>query len=321
MTVLSVSQASALPPAVFLMGPTASGKTGLAVELAQRFPVELISVDSALVYRDMDIGTAKPDAVTLAQAPHHLIDILSPEEAYSAAQFRQDALRLMGEITSRGKIPLLVGGTMLYFKTLEGGLSDLPQADPEVRRELEEAAAIMGWPAMHARLAKVDPETANRLDPADSQRIQRALEVYKLSGKTLSSHFRNEDEQSNFPYRLLKLALLPSDRAVLHQRIAERFDTMLQQGLVEEVEQLRARYSLSLSMPSMKCVGYRQAWQFLEGYLDSASFRESGIAATRQLAKRQMTWMRGMSSLLGLDCINGDIYKSAAYQLDSFLCR
>ena len=293
-----------LPPAIFLMGPTASGKTGLAVQLAQRLPVELISVDSALVYRGMDIGTAKPDAATLARAPHFLIDIISPTEAYSAAQFRSDALRLMEEITARGNVPLLVGGTMLYFKALEEGLSNLPQADPELRQQLEEEAVQLGWPALHARLAVVDPATAARLEPADAQRIQRALEVYLSTGKPLSAHFTAQAE-APLPYRLLKVALQPSDRAVLHARIAERFDLMLQQGLVEEVQRLRQKYpALDLSMPSMRCVGYRQAWQFLDDELDSTELRDKGIFATRQLAKRQITWMRGMSNLNILDCIS-----------------
>ncbi|MEZ0273254.1 MAG: tRNA (adenosine(37)-N6)-dimethylallyltransferase MiaA [Methylophilaceae bacterium] len=308
----SIDKPEQLPPAIFLMGPTASGKTGLAVELAQRFPVELISVDSALVYRDMNIGTAKPDAATLARAPHHLIDIISPTEAYSAAQFCNDAQRLMADITARGKIPLLVGGTMLYFKALEGGLSDLPQADPGLRRQLEEAAAVRGWPALHDELAKVDPETAARLEPADAQRIQRALEVYKLTGRPLSQHFSSDAGRPSLPYRLLKLALLPSDRAVLHARIAERFDSMLEQGLVEEVRHLREAYpSLKLAMPSMRCVGYRQAWEFLDNYLDSSMLREKGIAATRQLAKRQMTWLRSMQHVNELDCLYLNILDSA----------
>jgi tRNA dimethylallyltransferase len=301
------------------MGPTASGKTGLAVELAQRLPVELISVDSALVYRDMDIGTAKPDAAVLAQAPHHLIDIRSPEETYSAAQFCEDALCLMAEITARGRVPLLVGGTMLYFKALEGGLSDLPKADPDVRQQLEAEAAQLGWPAMHRKLAEVDPDTAARLEPGDSQRIQRALEVYRLTGKPLSAHFLEGVIQSNLPYRLLKIGLLPSDRAVLHARIAERFELMLQQGLVEEVRSLREQYQLDLSMPSMRCVGYRQAWQYIDGYLDSLSFKEAGIAATRQLAKRQITWMRSMPSLVNIDCLNENYIKEILGLADSFI--
>lgn len=307
------------PPAIFLMGPTASGKTALAVELAQRFPVELISVDSALVYCDMNIGTAKPDAATLAHAPHHLIDIIPPIESYSAAQFRSDALRLMAEITARGKIPLLVGGTMLYFKALQDGLSELPQADAEVRLRLEEEAARHGWPALHARLARVDPVTAARLEPADAQRIQRALEVYELTDKPMSEHFLAHVLQP-LPYRVLKLALLPSDRAVLHRRIAERFDAMLAHDLVGEVEQLRRNYPmLTLAMPSMRCVGYRQAWQYLDNELDSFNLREKGVSATRQLAKRQMTWLRSMGGISELDCLSGNVLDSMVVEIDEHL--
>jgi len=289
------------------MGPTASGKTGLAVELAQRLPLELISVDSALVYRGMDIGTAKPDAAILARAPHHLIDIIAPTQAYSAAQFRSDALKLMAEITARGKVPLLVGGTMLYFKALQGGLSELPVADAALRAKLDAEAAQQGWPALHARLAQIDPQTAARLEPADSQRIQRALEVCMLAGKPMSQLFA-ESEAEALPYRLLKIALLPADRAVLHRRIAERFDAMLTQGLVEEVSRLRQQCpELSLSLPSMRCVGYRQAWQHLDGEYDLATLREKGIVATRQLAKRQMTWLRGMADTVELDCLDGSL--------------
>lgn len=291
-----------LPPAIFLMGPTASGKTGLAVELVQELPLEIISVDSALVYRDMDVGTAKPDASVLARAPHHLIDLLAPTETYSAAQFRSDALRLMAEITARGNVPLLVGGTMLYFKVLQGGLSNLPQADTQLRTQLELEAASNGWPALHARLARLDPETAARLQTTDAQRIQRALEVHALTGKALSQHFR-EGGAAVLPYRLLKLALMPSDRALLHRRIAERFDAMLAHGLLDEVRRLRRDYpALDPALPSMRCVGYRQAWQYLDGEFDLPALREKGIAATRQLAKRQMTWLRNMSDTNELDC-------------------
>ena len=293
-----------LPPAIFLMGPTASGKTGLAVELTQRLPVELISVDSALVYRNMDIGTAKPDAATLAKAPHHLIDIIDPTEAYSAAQFRTDALRLMAEIIARGKVPLLVGGTMLYFKALQGGLSDLPQADADIRAKLDDEARAHGWPALHARLAGIDPETAARLEPTDAQRVQRALEVWEIAGQPMSALFK-QGVSKKLPYRLLKIALIPSDRAVLHQRIAARFDTMLEQGLVEEVVRLRKDYpALDMDTPSMRCVGYRQAWQYLDGEFGLAGLREKGIAATRQLAKRQLTWLRGMDDTTAMDCLD-----------------
>jgi tRNA dimethylallyltransferase len=308
-----------LPPAIFLMGPTASGKTGLAVELAQRLPVDLISVDSALVYRGMDIGTAKPDTVTLARAPHHLIDIISPTDAYSVAQFRTDALRLMAEITMRGKVPLLVGGTMLYFKALQGGLNSLPPADAVIRASLEREAAEQGWPALHARLAGLDPETAARLEPADAQRIQRALEVHEVTGTPMSRLF-SESDKEQLPYRLLKISLLPSDRAILHQCIAERFNSMLALGLVDELNRLRSVYpSLDTAMPSMRCVGYRQAWQYLEGDFNLSALREKGIAATRQLAKRQMTWLRGMDNTETLDCLDGNILDSSVVKIRQHL--
>ncbi len=297
---------AALPPAIFLMGPTASGKTGVAVELIQHLPVEIISVDSALVYRHMDIGTAKPDAATLAVAPHHLIDVINPTQSYSAAKFRTDALQLMHDITSRGKIPLLVGGTMLYFKALQDGLSDLPQADETVRADIEEKAAVFGWPAMHAILERLDPVTAERLKPTDAQRIQRALEVCYLSGEPMSALLGRQDV-TPLPFRVISVALLPADRAVLHQRIVQRFDSMLAQGLVDEVRWLRAHYDLTPDMPSMRCVGYRQMWQYLEGECDYDTQREKGIIATRQLAKRQLTWMRSMQGLQEFDCLNGQL--------------
>ncbi|MFN3397054.1 MAG: tRNA (adenosine(37)-N6)-dimethylallyltransferase MiaA [Sulfurimicrobium sp.] len=304
-----------LPPAIFLMGPTASGKTGVAVDLVQRLPVEIISVDSALVYRDMDIGTAKPDAATLAAAPHHLIDLIDPTNSYSAAQFRSDALRLMAEITTRGNIPLLVGGTMLYFKALREGLNDLPQADPVLRAELDARARHGGWPALHDELARLDPVTAARLDPADAQRIQRALEVCLLSGRPMSALLA-EERQDRLPYRLTHIALLPGDRAVLHQRIEARFDAMLAQGLVEEVRMLRARHALTPNLPSMRCVGYRQAWQYLDGELDFATLRDKGIFATRQLAKRQMTWLRGMENVSEFDCLADDLAARVRAHID-----
>jgi tRNA dimethylallyltransferase len=310
---------SRLPPAIFLMGPTASGKTGLAVELAQRLPVELVSVDSALVYRGMDIGTAKPDAATLARAPHHLIDIIEPTASYSAAQFRDDALRLMGEITRRGRVPLLVGGTMLYFNALQHGLNNLPQADPALRAGIDARAERAGWPALHAELAKVDPATAARLMPNDAQRIERALEIYHLTGRPMSELLR-EGERASLPYRLLKIALLPSDRAVLHQRIAERFDAMLQAGLLAEVARLRREVpTLSLNLPSMRCVGYRQAWQYQDGEFDLATLRDKGIAATRQLAKRQMTWLRGMDDVEELDCLESGLVEKLERRVREFL--
>jgi tRNA dimethylallyltransferase len=288
--------ANAQPPAVFLLGPTASGKTALAVELVQKFPLEIVSVDSAMIYRGMDIGTAKPDAATLEIAPHRLIDIVDPTERYSAGRFRQDALRHMAEITAGGKVPLLVGGTMLYFKALAEGLSRLPTADPVLRGKLDARAAVEGWPALHAGLARLDPETAARLKPTDAQRIQRALEVCMLAGEPMSAVLRRE-RGAALPYRALQLALIPADRAELHRRIARRFEAMLAAGLVGEVRGLRARYPLHADLPSMRCVGYRQVWQYLEGEFDHAALAEKGIAATRQLAKRQLTWLRGLAGL------------------------
>ena len=297
---------NALPFAIFLMGPTASGKTRIAVELAQQLPIELISVDSALVYRGMDIGTAKPDAAVLARAPHHLINILDPTEAYSAAAFRHDAMRLMQDITARGKIPLLVGGTMLYFRALHFGLSDLPQADPGVRAALDERAAQLGWPALHAELAQIDPETAARLQPNDSQRIQRALEIYQLSGQAMSTLIGQTDKPP-LPYRIIPIALIPSNRSQLHARIATRFTDMLKSGLVGELCTLKENFPLHPNLPSMRCVGYRQAWQFLEGKINEAELLEQGIAATRQLAKRQLTWLRGMPDNIELDCLGQNL--------------
>ncbi len=300
---------STQPLAVAIMGPTASGKTASALAIAERIPSEIISVDSALVYKGMDIGTAKPTKEELAAVPHHLIDILDPLDSYSVAQFRKDTLRLVDEISARGKLPLLVGGTMLYFKGLADGLDDLPGADPAVRAALDEEAARVGWPAMHARLAAVDPETAARLAPADSQRIQRALEIHALSGKPMSELLAQR-EQEELPFDLLSFALEPSDRAVLHKRIARRFDVMLEEtphgNLITEVEALRRRGDLHLGLPSIRCVGYRQAWEYLDGSIDYATMRETGIIATRQLAKRQLTWLRSMPDRVVLDCLAPD---------------
>ncbi len=287
------------------MGPTASGKTALAVGLVERFPLEIISVDSALVYRDMDIGTAKPDAATLARAPHHLLDIRDPTETYSAAAFCDDARRLMADIAARGRVPLLVGGTMLYFRALLQGLDDLPRADVALRKELEAQAAARGWPALHVELAAVDPATAARLAPNDSQRIGRALEIFRLTGTPMSALL--DRVQSELPYRVLQLALIPSDRAVLHQRIAARFDAMLAEGLLDEVETLRRCYALNADLPSMRAVGYRQAWAYLDGEIDLKGLREQGIAATRQLAKRQLTWLRSWPDVVELDCLADDL--------------
>jgi len=295
-----------LPPVIFLMGPTASGKTSVAVELAQTMPVEIISVDSALVYRDMDIGTAKPDVATLALAPHHLIDIRDPSEVYSAAAFRHDALRLMHDITARKKIPLLVGGTMLYFKALREGLSPLPQADAALRAEIDAEIAQHGIKHLHTKLAEVDAETAARLKPTDTQRIQRAMEVYLVTGQPMSKLLLQK-ESSTLPFRILPIALIPSDRAVLHQRIATRFKTMLDQGLIEELKNLRRQYRLHPNLPSMRCVGYRQAWQYIEGDINEPQLLETGIAATRQLGKRQLTWLRSMPDSIEIDCLATDL--------------
>ena len=282
------------------MGPTASGKTGLAVELVQRLPVDIISVDSALIYRGMDIGTAKPDAATLARAPHRLIDIRDPSEVYSAAEFRRDALREMREISGRGRIPLLVGGTTLYFRALELGLSNLPAADPEVRAQLETEAADIGWQGMHARLQVVDPVAAARIHPNDPQRIQRALEVYELSGEPMSELFA-AGRESDSGYGFIKIALLPADRALLHARIETRFRIMLEQGFLDEVRGLRARGDLRPELPSMRAVGYRQAWSHLAGELSADEWVERGIIATRQYAKRQFTWLRGETECQCID--------------------
>ncbi|WP_179401908.1 tRNA (adenosine(37)-N6)-dimethylallyltransferase MiaA [Burkholderia guangdongensis] len=299
-----------------LLGPTASGKTAAALALAERRPIEIVSVDSALVYRGMDIGTAKPTRDERARVPHHLIDILDPADAYSAAAFRADALRLVGEIVARGHTPLLAGGTMLYYKALTQGLNDLPGADPAVRAELDADAARDGWPALHARLAQIDPETAARLAPNDSQRIQRALEVFMLSGQPMSALLaappRADDAAAR--YRFVPVALEPSDRAVLHARIAARFDAMLDAGFVDEVERLRRRDDLHLGLPSMRCVGYRQAWEFLDGEIDYRTMRDKGIFATRQLCKRQITWLRAMPERIVVDCVAED---ATAHALDA----
>ncbi len=288
------------------MGPTASGKTGVALELARSLPCEIISVDSAQVYRHMNVGTAKPDADILAAAPHHLIDVIEPDESYSAARFRDDALTLMREITERGRIPLLVGGTMLYFKALTEGLSELPAADPVIRMIIDSMAADKGWPALHRELAQVDPDTAAKLAPNDAQRIQRALEVYYVANKTMSD-LQKKPKYVYFPYAPVKIALLPSDRAELHERIAQRFEAMLELGLISELRKLRRDYALEATMPSMRCVGYRQAWDYLDEKITLAQLREQGIAATRQLAKRQLTWLRATAGLAEFDCLADDL--------------
>jgi tRNA dimethylallyltransferase len=304
-----------LPPALCLMGPTASGKTAVALQLASRLPLEIVSVDSAQVYRDMDIGTAKPDAATQARFPHHLIDIITPKESYSAARFRADALHVMAGITTRGKVPLLVGGTMLYFKALCEGLSELPSADPELRVEIEQEALRRGWPALHAELARLDPDTAARLKPTDAQRIQRALEVVRLTGRPMFMPLQAQ-RAADLPYRLIQIALLPSARDVLHRRIAQRFEAMLAAGLIEEVEGLRTRYHLHEGLPSMRCVGYRQVWQYLEGELPREELRDRGIFATRQLAKRQLTWLRSFANVQAFDCLVADLVERIAAQVE-----
>lgn len=305
------------PLAIFLMGPTASGKTGVAVELVQQLPLEIISVDSAMIYRGMDIGTAKPDEQTLRLAPHHLIDILDPSEIYSAAEFRHDALQAMDDIVARGNTPLLVGGTTLYFRALEQGLSDLPSADADVRAELEAEAAEAGWPAMHARLQQVDPEAAERIHPNDPQRIQRALEVYELCGEPMSALFAAGRNQAP-AYRFLKIALVPGDRALLHTRIAERFHLMLEQGFVNEVRHLHERSDLHTDLPAMRAVGYRQAWAWLDGNLSEQEWVERGIIATRQYAKRQMTWLRSERDCHWIDPLQEDPVAAALKLIAEF---
>jgi tRNA dimethylallyltransferase len=303
---MSRSSPAVLSPAILLMGPTASGKTVVALEIAARFPVEIISVDSAQVYRDMDVGTAKPTAAARAVVVHHLIDIIDPTESYSAAQFRTDAARLMREIVARGRVPLLTGGTMLYFKALREGLSDLPEADAKARAALDAEAKEKGWPALHAELAQVDAPAAARLKPNDAQRIQRALEVFRITGRPLSA-LQGARVVARAPYRFVPVALVPADRALLHRWIELRFDAMLAAGLVEELALLRGKYALEPGLPSMRCVGYRQAWEHLEGAYDRATLRDRGIYATRQLAKRQLTWIRAMKEPKVFDCLAPDL--------------
>lgn len=292
-------------PVLVLLGPTASGKTAAVARIARALPIELISVDSALVFRDMDIGTAKPSAEEQALCPHHLIDIVSPEEAYSAARFAADARRLIGDIQARGRIPLLAGGTMLYIKALREGLSDLPQADAALRADIDARAAEQGWPALHAELARLDSDAAARLKPTDAQRIQRALEIVMLTGRPLAESYAKREDDAPLP-PMTVLSLEPSDRAWLHRRIEQRFDQMLEQGLVDELRRLRTKYRLDAGMPSMRCVGYRQVWNYLEGEVDASTMRDTGIYATRQLAKRQITWLRSMQIDQRIDCCRAD---------------
>ena len=290
-----MSRAAAKPSAYVLLGPTASGKSRLAMDLAARQPLEIVSVDSAQVYRGMDVGTAKPSAAERRAVPHHLIDLVAPTETYSAGRFRDDAMGAIADILARGRVPLLVGGTMLYYRALAAGMDELPAADAALRAEIDAEAATKGWPALHAELARVDAPTAARLKPGDAQRIQRALEVWRLTGKPLSS--LQTGKPARLPFELRSFALVPDDRAELHARIAARFDAMLNAGLVDELRSLRTKFSLNAQLPAMRCVGYRQAWEFLEGRIDARALRETGIAATRQLAKRQLTWLRSLPGL------------------------
>ncbi len=312
--------------AVFVLGPTASGKTAVALALAERFAAEIVSVDSAQVYRGMDVGTAKPPPEAMRAVPHHLIDVVEPTEAYSAGRFRDEALRLIAAIQARGRVPILAGGTMLYFRALTSGLANLPAADAALRAEIEADAARRGWPALHAALARVDPGSAARIEPGDAQRIQRALEVHRLTGRPLST-LHAEANAAALPFDALRIALEPSDRAVLHARIAERFRAMLAAGLVDEVRALRAHHALHARLPSMRSVGYRQVWDTLEGAADVATLEQRGIAATRQLAKRQLTWLRGtaldagtpLRPLARFDCLRGDLPRAVRESVERFL--
>ncbi len=306
-------------PVIFLMGPTASGKTELAVSLATRLPLEIVSVDSALVYRGMDIGTAKPGPDVLARAPHRLLDIRDPAEAYSVAEFRADALAEIAVIHAAGRIPLLVGGTMLYFRALRDGLAEMPGADPAVRAEILELAATEGWSAVHRRLQEVDPETAARLRPTDSQRLQRALEVFELSGRGLSDWWRDQHDAGPLPYPLLQVGLVPGDRAMLHARIARRFEAMLDCGFEAEVRLLHGRADLHPGLPSVRAVGYRQMWAYLDGETGFDEMRQRALAATRQLAKRQLTWLRGWPGLLELDPEGADLHDRAFKIISDFI--
>jgi len=305
-----------LPPAIFIMGPTASGKTALACELYDSFPCEIISVDSALVYKELNIGSAKPTQEELSRYPHHLIDVRDPSDPYSAMDFRSDALRLMEEITKRGKVPILVGGTMLYFKFLLEGAAKLPVANESIRQKIEEDAQQNGWPAIHDQLAKVDPQSAARLNPNDPQRVQRALEVYLISGKTLTQHWA-EQKIEPFPYKVVQFALCPQERKTLHVRIEKRFNDMLKQGFIEEVKALQARGDLHENLPAIRAVGYRQVWEYLNGELSYDEMVFKGVVATRQLAKRQITWLRSWSDLHWLDSEADNLAQSALKIVES----
>ena len=302
--------------AVLLLGPTASGKSAAALEIARRMPVEIVSVDSAQVYRGMDVGTAKPTLAERAAVPHHLVDILEPTQAYSAGRFRDDALQLVREVNARGRLPLLVGGTMLYFRALTHGLADLPTADAALRARIEADAKVRGWPALHDELSRVDPASAQRIERGDAQRIQRALEVWHLTGTPLSR--LQQGARERIPFEALTLALEPSQRLALHERIAQRFRAMLRAGLLEELRSLRERYRLEAGMPSMRAVGYRQAWDTLEGAAPLATLEARGIAATRQLAKRQLTWLRAMPEVERFDCLRPDAAQAVAARAERF---
>jgi tRNA dimethylallyltransferase len=315
---LKKEESPELQPLICIMGPTASGKTGLAVELVKRFPLEIISVDSALVYRGMDIGTAKPDALTLQTAPHRLIDICDPQNAYSAAQFSEDAKTEIEDIQREGRIPLLVGGTMLYFQALLEGLSDLPEANPEIRLELEREAANQGWPAMHQQLQKLDPIAAGRINPNDSQRIQRALEVIRISGEPISK-LQSDVRPKPVNYNALKIVVSPEDRKILHQRIEQRFNQMIEQGFETELRRLHSRSDLNRNLPSMRAVGYRQGWDWLEGDLGADEWCEKAIVATRQLAKRQLTWLRREKQALWYDLVTEESYEKVFHAVRGFL--
>ncbi|MFB9886517.1 tRNA (adenosine(37)-N6)-dimethylallyltransferase MiaA [Balneatrix alpica] len=306
----------AYPPAIFLMGPTAAGKTALAFELVERLPCDIISVDSALIYRGMDIGTAKPSPAELQRYPHQLVDIRDPAEVYSVAEFRQDALAAMAEISSRGRIPLLVGGTMMYFNALKKGLAQLPEADPLLRQRLQEEAEREGWQVLHQRLQQVDPQAAEQIPAGNTQRLLRALEVYELSGQPLTQLWQQQEQQP-LPYQVCELIWSPAQRSVLHQRIAKRFELMLQQGFIDEVRRLKQRADLHVNLPSVRCVGYRQAWSYLDGEYDEQAFIDKGVAATRQLAKRQLTWLRSFTEANWIDAQQPDAQVKALKLLES----
>lgn len=316
----SDQEADNRPLAIFLMGPTAAGKTDLAVHLSEQENCDIISVDSALIYKGMDIGTAKPDSETLARAPHRLIDICDPSESYSAAQFRDDALRHMDDITRSGRTPLLTGGTMMYYKRLYDGVADLPSADPEVRSRLDLWAEKEGLEALHQRLQEIDPVSAVRIHKNDPQRLQRALEVYEITGKSLTEHWQEQQQcRENFPYRVLSLAVCPAERKTLHARIALRYELMLKQGFIQEVEALKERGDLNLSMPSMRSVGYRQVWEYLDQQYDYDTMMHKGVVATRQLAKRQITWLRSWPDLHWLETESADLPGQVLKKIESGL--